>query len=82
MVLPIFSHSEKINNNKVEKQAEPNKKGGTKSVRLEPLNVLEEQSFRKMLHGTHPHDLLEIFSRIFSLSSSKHMAAIDIVPVA
>lgn len=31
-----------------------------KSVRLEPLNVLEEHSFRKMLHGTYPHNLLEI----------------------
>lgn len=31
-----------------------------KSVRLEPLNVLEEYSYRKMLHGKYPHNLLEI----------------------
>ena len=32
VLLPIFSHSEKINNNKLEKQVEPTKKEGTKKV--------------------------------------------------
>lgn len=74
MLLPIFSHSEKINNKKLEKTSRAyQKRGYKKGVKLEPLNVLEEHSFRKMLHGTYSHDLLEIFPKsIFFIITKAH----------